>query len=266
MKEKERNQSGTFQNAFQRLGLTRKESDVYFAFLSMGVGKVSDIAKKAGINRTNAYDILANLSKKGLVSISGKEPKQEYRCENPESFLKFLKNEAEKKQEDYRYAELLLPELKSLYKTGTRPQVKFYEGIEGLKQVYEDTLTASGPFVAMASYEDMHKTLGSYFPQYYRRRAAKGLFVRGIVPSTPLSAERERMNKFEARELAQVPKELFDISPDIEIYDNKVMIASWREKLGIIIESEEIADAMKKLFELAWKEAKRLDKELRKKN
>ena len=86
MKEKERNQSGTFQNAFQRLGLTRKESDVYFAFLSMGVGKVSDIAKKAGINRTNAYDILANLSKKGLVSISGKEPKQEYRCENPESF------------------------------------------------------------------------------------------------------------------------------------------------------------------------------------
>ena len=36
-----------------------------------------------------------------------------------------------------------------------------------------------------------------------------------------------------------------------------------REKLGIIIESSEIADAMKKIYELAWAEAKRLDGGLR---
>ena len=39
------------------------------------------------------------------------------------------------------------------------------------------------------------------------------------------------------------------------------MIASWREKLGIIIESAEIADAMKKIFELAWIGAKQVEKE-----
>jgi hypothetical protein len=38
------------------------------------------------------------------------------------------------------------------------------------------------------------------------------------------------------------------------------MIASWREKLGIIMESKEIAEAMKSIFELAWAEAKRLEK------
>ncbi len=252
-------QSGTFQNALQKLGLNKKEADLYISFLGMGSGKVSEIAKRAGINRTSAYDILASLSQKGLVSISGKEPKQEYRCEDPDQILKFLKHNIERKEEDYRYAQILLPELKSMYKSGTRPQVRFYEGIEGMKQVYEDTLTASGPFVAMASYDDMHKTLKGYFPQYYRRRAAKGLFVRGIVPATELAYERKLLNKLEARELALVPKEIFDISPDIEIYDNKVMIASWKEELGIIIESQEIADALKKLFELAWREAKRLD-------
>lgn len=258
-------QSGTFQNALQKLGINKKESDLYISFLGIGKGKVSEIAKRAGINRTGAYDILANLSQKGLVSISGKEPKQEYRCEDPEQILKFLRHNIERKEEDYRYAQLLLPELKSMYKVGTRPQVKFYEGVEGVKKVYEDTLTASGPFVAMASYDDMHKTLKGYFPDYYRRRAAKGLFVRGIVPATELAMERKKMNPFEARELALVPKELFDISPDIEIYDNKVMIASWKEELGIIIESQEIADALKKLFELAWKEAKRLDGKVKEK-
>ena len=40
------------------------------------------------------------------------------------------------------------------------------------------------------------------------------------------------------------------------------MIASWREKLGIIIESAEIAEAMKKIYELAWAEAKRLEEKL----
>jgi hypothetical protein len=49
-----------------------------------------------------------------------------------------------------------------------------------------------------------------------------------------------------------VPADKYYFSPEIDIYDNKVMIASWREKLGIIIESHEIADAMKKIFELAW--------------
>lgn len=44
------------------------------------------------------------------------------------------------------------------------------------------------------------------------------------------------------------------------------MIASWKEKLGIIIESSEISDAMKKVFELAWVEAKRLDGKLFQKN
>ena len=66
----------------------------------------------------------------------------------------------------------------------------------------------------------------------------------------------------EKREIAFVPKDKYYFSPEINIYDNKVMIASWREKLGIIIESAEIADAMKKIYELSWAEAKRLDKEI----
>ena len=58
-----------------------------------------------------------------------------------------------------------------------------------------------------------------------------------------------------------VPLKKYGFHPEINIYDNKVMIASWREKLGITIESSEIADVMKKVFELAWAEAKRLDEQ-----
>ena len=58
-----------------------------------------------------------------------------------------------------------------------------------------------------------------------------------------------------------LPKKIFDITPYIEVYDNKMMIASWRDKLGIIIESAEIAHAMKIVFNLAYDHAKKLEEE-----
>jgi hypothetical protein len=105
----------------------------------------------------------------------------------------------------------------------------------------------------------MHKTLPNYFPTYYKRRAEKNISIRAIVPDTPIGRERKIHDVEEKREIAFVPANKYYFSPEINIYDNKVMIASWREKLGIIIESSEIADAMKKIYELAWAEAKRLD-------
>jgi hypothetical protein len=106
----------------------------------------------------------------------------------------------------------------------------------------------------------MHKALPGYFPEYYKRRAANGISIRGIVPETKAALERSTHDIEEKREIAFVPADKYYFSPEINIYDDKIMIASWREKLGIIIESAEIADAMKKIYSLAWAEAKRLNK------
>jgi sugar-specific transcriptional regulator TrmB len=242
-------------------GLSKKEAEVYLATLELGRGTVSQISRKAGINRTTGYDILGSLENYGLVKISGKEPKQEYVAESPDNLSIFLNKRLRETEENIRTAKDFVPELKSLHKVEDRPQVKFYEGLEGMKQVYEDTLTATEPIHAYANYDDMHRTMGDYFPSYYQRRAKAGVHAIGIVPGTPLALERASKNKEEDRELAVVPIDKFNISPDIEIYDGKTVIVSWKEKLGIIIESREIADAMKSIFKLAQGEAKRLEKE-----
>lgn len=256
-------QLGSLPEMLTKMGLSRKETAVYVAILELGRGTVTQISRKAGINRTTGYTILDSLSGQGLVRISGKQPKQEYVAESPDNFLTLLNQRLAETKEYIQAAEEFLPTLKSIHKVEDRPQVKFYEGIQGLKHVYEDTLTSTEPIVAYAAYEDMHATLGDYFPKYYERRAERGISIRGIVPEGPASRERADRNKEERRDIAILPNELFDISPDIEIYNNKVMIASWREKLGIIIESAEIAHAMKKVFELAFAEAKRIESNVR---
>ncbi len=250
------------QNSLVEIGLSEKESVVYIALLSIGRGTVSQISRKANINRTTGYDILDSLSAKGLVSISGKEPKQEYSAESPENLSKFITEDIKKKHESLKKTETLIPELKSIHSVVDRPSVRFYEGNDGLIEVYEDTLTSHEPIRAYATVDDMHSALPNYFPKYYKRRASAGISIRAITPKTPIGMERKMQDKEEAREMAFVPADKFYFSPEINIYDNKVMIASWREKLGIIIESAEIADAMKKIYELAWSEAKRLEKEI----
>lgn len=247
----------------RNLGFSEKESLVYVSLLELGSGTVSQISRKAGINRTTGYDILDSLFNKGLVNLSGKEPKSEYIAEPPEAVITYMKKEAELAQARIERAEAFVPELRRVHQTQNRPRIKFYEGQEGLRQVYEDTLTSSEAIRAYANVDDMHKGLPNYFPEYYKRRAGKGIAIRAIVPKTPTGEERGAHDAEEKREIAFVPPEKFHFSPEINIYDNKVMIASWKEKLGVIIESAEIADAMKKIYALAWPEAKRQDAELR---
>lgn len=247
------------QKQLQTIGFSENEVCVYLALLGLGKGTVSQISRAASLNRTTGYDILDRLVAKGLASISGKEPKQEYAAESPDKLETIIASEIEKRQQELNAVRQAIPELKSMHNVAGRPQIRFYEGKEGLREVYEDTLTSSEPILAYASVDDVHAALPGYFPGYYKRRATKNIPIRAIFTDNPEGRELAKHDKEEKRESVFISAEKYGFHPEINIYDNKIMIASWREKLGIIIESGEIADAMKKIFELAWLQAKNFD-------
>src|SRR3989344_1634503 len=142
-----------------KAGLSQDESKVFLVLLELGRGTVTEITRKAGLNRTTGYDILDNLVAKGLASISGKEPKQEYLAESPDKIVAMLEKEINAKSEQLKKIKSVLPEMKSLHNVAGRPKVMFYEGVQGLKDVYEDTLTSQEPIRAYASVENMHAGL-----------------------------------------------------------------------------------------------------------
>jgi len=249
-----------------QIGLSEKESEIYFALLELGRNNVSNITKETSVNRTTGYVILNKLVGMGLVEVLGKKPKLEYIIESPNTLVDFLKKKIERNSKNLEELEEILPQIHELHHTSDRPIVKYYEGISGLKQVYDDTLTSSTDIVSMANYNNMHETLPDYFKTYYRRRAKRGIKIKGFVPISRRGKERRAKDNDESRTLAFIPNtEEYLFTPEIDIYDNKVMIASWKEKLGIIIESKEISDALRVMFKLAWKEVERLDKDIYKK-
>lgn len=240
-------------------GMSPKEARVYLTLLEIGTSLVTDVAKKADINRSTAYVVLESLAKNGLVSITERKNIRLYTPAPPERIILNLENNKNKYEKLAGSAKSLLPQLKSIYSaSGPKPKIQIFEGTEGIKTAYEDTLTSKETIRAFASIESMHFMLPGYFPEYYKRRAGKGIKIRSIFPDTLEARERIKNNKEEKREAILVPKEKYSFTPEINIYDNKVVFMSLKERFALIIESEELADALKKSFEIAWLGAKNI--------
>lgn len=245
----------------EKFGLSEKESKVYLSLLQLGTSVVSDVAKKAQINRSTTYVLLESLVRHELASISERKNIRLYTPAPPERIIQILEESVKKYIGLVEIAKTILPELKSTYvDVGPKSKVKFLEGVEGIKTAYENTLTSKETIRAFASIENMHTAIPDYFPEYYNRRSAKNIHIKAIFPDTPEAQERIKFNEKEAREAYLVPSEHYGFSPEINIYDDKIVFMSLMEKFALMIESAELANALKKAFDLAWMEAERLHK------
>ncbi len=251
-------------NILRSFQLTPKEIKVFMKVLELGSQPASQIARVAEMPRNTVRSVLDGLVKKGLMVKTSRANTQYYATERKENIIRALKFKKMRQDEEIAEQIQLLEsygeELSVRHFAKSRPRITFYEGIAGLEKVYEDTLTAKSGLKSWASLGDMIEAMPKYFETYFRRRAAKGIPMRSIHPDTVPAEEMASRNEQELRESALVPSQKFYWTPEIQIYNNKVNITSWKEKLGVIIESEEIADAVRVFFDLSFEAAKKYGK------
>lgn len=245
------------QDILKDLGFSDKEVLVYLALLESDTATAAEIAKKTGLNRTSSYDILSALGKRGLMSKVKKHGKIHFQAADPRKLATYLDREKadfDKKIEEQKIrVQEIIPELSSLIApTSARPRVQFFEGEKGMREAYEDTLTSKEAILAYANVETMHKGLPKFFPEYYKRRAEAGIFIRAIFADNEPSRERAEFDKDEMRETRFMPREDWQFSPEVNIYHDKMLVASWKEKMAVIIESKELAELQKMIFETVW--------------
>ncbi len=241
----------------REIGLTEKETTVYLASLGLGPQGISAMARHTGLGRTTLYDVFAGLVKRGLASTSNRGAVRYYQVLDPANLTRFLDRERDAYLQQHtrqrQIIERVIPELASLQNPlSTKPKVKIYEGEKALVQAYEDTLTATEPIRAWANVDEMHAGLPGFFPEYYQRRVEAGLFIYTISPDTPLGRARQARDPDEMREIRLIDSELYEFSPELNVYDDKVMIASWKETMALLIHSAEIADFHRRSFDLTW--------------
>lgn len=243
----------------KEVGLSANEANVYLTLLTLGPNPVSTIAKKADLNRSSCYTVLERLMKKGFIHQSNKQKITYFSAVDPKFMLNQLANkkyDLEDKMENLRRSLGQFEKIKCEY--SQKPTVVFFEGEAGILNVMEDTLTSKEHLRAYASLKELTKLLPNYFPDYYKRRTQKGIFVKSIYPANRQSYLHKLRDSIENRESRLIPPE-FDFHLDILIYDNKVAITSLKEKFGLLIKSKSMANAQKKIFDLIWEGTKGYD-------
>lgn len=248
-----------------KFGLSEKEAAIYLVLLDFEAATVFEIAKTSGVNRSSAYVILEALKHKGFVGISDENKVREYVASSPETLLQSAKTAAKKQEEIKSNIESILPELKALHRATKRsPIVKVFEGDNGAKEVYGDLfLTNAKELRTYANPANILQRIPDFIKWHDKERGRRKIKLIAISPATE---EVLKISKFfpptKPADIRLIPASKFNFLSDIGIYADRVTIVSPKENFGIIIESKEIADMFKNSFDLAFEEAKRLDKKV----
>jgi sugar-specific transcriptional regulator TrmB len=236
------------------LGLSSEETKIYVAILELGGGYVSTIAKKAEVNRVACYHTLGKLVKKGLINSLEKNNIKYFAVEN-------VKTIVDKQRELLRKAEKLLPELGALInKSSYRPKIQYYEGLTGIKNIFENTLTTKKELLGYTNLSDLSKVIPEDFLKDYAKRKVD-LRIKTRMLS-PISKDGLKyLGKYYPKnfdhnlvEILFVNSKQFLFEYEINIYDNKVAIVSLNpdELIGLMIESPIYANTQRAIFNLAW--------------
>lgn len=252
----------------EEIGLSNKEAKVYVACLKTGPSPVQRIADQSGIKRVTTYVILESLVGLGLVSQSVKGKKTYFIAEEPSNLSRLLeKRELELNDQKVNF-EQVLPELLSL-KTLPKetPNVKYYDGADGIKSVMSTFLAAHKHEAVEGIYGISNlDQLYAFFPEF-RANASNPTRVREGVKSKiiynfkdgPVFHESDAEKNRESR---WVPEDIFPLNGDINIVGDHIVLLSLTgsSPIAVTIDSHELATGLVGFFKLAWVAAETYNK------
>jgi predicted transcriptional regulator len=235
------------EETLHELGLGRNDVKVYLTLLKGGKSTIATIATKSGVHRVNVYDALKNLRERGLVSSIEQEKKKIFVANDPQNIELILKSRDEK-------VRATIPQLKAFYEM-TENKAQIFEGWEGVKRTINDMIMTGKDIEAFGIPKLLPDTLGAFLVTFHRDRIAKKIRIRHIYNED--AHERIKwLNSIKYSEAKYLPPE-YSVPATTLVYGNKTAFWIWsKEPFCVIIESEKMADAYRKYFEILYKIAK----------
>jgi len=234
------------QELVQALGLSEQEIAVYLAALELGEANIQEISRKSGVKRTSIYNFIDTLKERQLLSEIKKGKRKLYSAVSPHHLVDEQKSKVAS-------VERLIPQLLAIQNNvKNMPRVSFFEGIEGLKEIYRMTLREKQIIYA---WEDLDRALDvlppAFLKWYTEERTAKRIPARCIDRDTKSAREWTAKNDVRlARESRFIVSEEF--GTEINVFGHKVAFFRWDKQnpFGVVIEDKGIATALR----VAWTE------------
>ncbi len=239
-----------------KFGLTKREAEVYYSLLCVEEALASEICEKTNESRTNTYDTLNSLIKKGLVSHVIKSNKKYFMATDPKKLIEWIEIRKDEIEREKELAEKLIPELLKLKLPNQKKViVEVYEGKEGLRTMLQETVDSAKKTKSLLIFGAISGHLRQldpiYHKRYFKERAENKIKTRYIFIE---GEEHPTASNSEYRYLPKIYKSFAATA----VHGEEVSFWLLTDPaVVILVKSKEFAETYASNFEALWGIAKK---------
>jgi sugar-specific transcriptional regulator TrmB len=253
-------------NFLKTLGIEQVQRQIYMFLIQNGESTILTISRETGMERTKVYREIERMKKTGYVY---------ERIEYKKTYVRACKIEV-LQEEAYKhidYAKQLERNLPTILNTFSNIQnsdmptnVKYYKGKNGIKQVLWNQLSAQDEILTF-SYRDLLEVVGEKFFRLWKKEyEEKKLKLRELRSESFLKSQTiKSYNPLPIKNdyIKYIDPSILDISTEIDVYNNTIVIFNWFEGdiYAIEITNEKLANMQKQIFNNFWNLGKSYNQE-----
>lgn len=180
-----------------------------------------------------------------------------------ESILQWMENDIKRKRELMaRRHQNFETFIRSLEQDKKRPDIRFFDGLEGLAKAYRMLLICGrkemlGYVPVFCAIED--HPLRDFMTEWFRQRRKRGVFSRIITHDNPLGRRHQSRDIFEYRKSILIPEAQYPFTFEKYICGDTVACFNYVEKRACLLHYPELAAMERGLFEGIWREHAKKD-------
>lgn len=240
-------------------GLTEAQAKAYAALIEHSPITPPELSEQIGESRTNTYKILDQLEELGLARKDDIKKKIHYWALNPSALFDVVEKELSEVELKRRKVEASMSSLQEAYlEHNERPGVRHFQGVQGLKAIYDDQIREGKEVVYLRATSDIRGFADNEL------HLIRNKFPANNIPRRTITQDRELPNPepgpripiAQSDELMQLSRTWidecdYDAPVEWSAYGDKLSIISFGDEvMGMIIESPQIAEGFRQMFKM----------------
>jgi len=247
-----------FRQALIKLGFSENEIKILVFLWHKKKATAREISQKTALSFSATHFSLANLTVRGIVQCQAKNGEDCYEICSERDLLRWVDAQKEANGGIYDRAKLQIQSfLNEIKESSWKPEVMYYEGREGIVEIYEDMLHTGEDIYCCTDLVKIIDLLGShYMNSFIKRRHEKGFHLYVIRPEKVHKVLCQKgMKRDQSRHIKTVKN--IDFYGDIRIYGDKIAFINFEGEvpIGFIIQGGSSTHLFKKLFQFFWEKA-----------
>ena len=248
-------------NQLIEFGLDNTEAKIYLHLLEVGPRTPLRLSREVNLNRSKIYRYIDKMQARSLIIETNDTWGKKIKAANPQNLQLLLAKKETELKRDLELAPSLINSLLNFPANSKSSfEIKHYKGVEGLKQMLWNRLSAHEFF--LFGYSDMNEIVGKNFAEKVRtthvernvmQYELENVHDRGKYWYTNVADWNRHYDSY------YISPKLLKIRHYLSIFNDTVSLMNWEkgEHVGIEIVDKQFAQMQKQIFSYFWKIAKK---------